>query len=330
MNSSVLLVILTTLALIYSFLNGFHDSANVVATMISSRAMQPRGALIIAALGIFAGPFIFGVAVAATIGNGIAPAQALTIQVVLAGLLSAIIWNLITWWFGIPSSSSHALIGGLVGAVLIGAGPQTILVSGLIKVGFALFFSPIIGFLVGAVLMRLMLFIFKNASPRINTAFRLGQIPTTLALALSNGANDPQKTMGVITMGLVVLGFESNFVVPLWVVLASAAAMALGTALGGWRVIRTLGGKFYRIRPIHSITSQIGSAGVILSASLLGGPVSTTQVVSSSIIGVGAAQRVSQVRWGVTRDILAAWLLTIPVTAAMAVLIYLAITSFFF
>ncbi|MFN2197214.1 MAG: anion permease [Anaerolineales bacterium] len=330
MNSSVLLVILTTLALIYSFLNGFHDSANVVATMISSRAMQPRGALIIAALGIFAGPFIFGVAVAATIGNGIAPAQALTIQVVLAGLLSAIIWNLITWWFGIPSSSSHALIGGLVGAVLIGAGPQTILVSGLIKVGFALFFSPIIGFLVGAVLMRLMLFIFKNASPRINTAFRLGQIPTTLALALSNGANDPQKTMGVITMGLVVLGFESNFVVPLWVVLASAAAMALGTALGGWRVIRTLGGKFYRIRPIHSITSQIGSAGVILSASLLGGPVSTTQVVSSSIIGVGAAQRVSQVRWGVTRDILAAWLLTIPVTAAMAALIYLAITSFFF
>lgn len=329
MNSTVLLIILTVLALTFDFLNGFHDSANVVATMISSRAMQPRGALIMAALGIFAGPLLFGVAVATTIGNEIAPAQALTIQVVLAALLSAILWNLITWWFGIPSSSSHALIGGLIGAVIMGAGPQSILVSGLIKVGAALFFSPIIGFLVGAILMRVMLLIFKNASPRINTAFRLGQIPTTLALALSHGANDAQKTMGVITMGLVVLGFQSGFVVPLWVVLASAGAMALGTAVGGWRIIRTLGGKFYRIRPIHSLTSQISSAGVILAASLLGGPVSTTQVVSSSIIGVGAAQRISQVRWGIMRDILAAWLMTIPITAALAAITYLGINYFF-
>lgn len=325
MNSTTLLIILTGLALVFDFLNGFHDSANVVATMISSRAMHPRAALLLAAVGVFAGPLLFGVAVATAIGNEIAPAQALTIQVVLAALLSASAWNVFTWWFGIPSSSSHALIGGLVGAVLIGSGPQVVELSGLAKVGAALFFSPLIGLLVGALLMRVMLFLLRNASPRVNTGLKYGQIPTALTLALSHGANDAQKTMGVITMGLVVLGFRQQFVVPLWVVLASAAAMSLGTALGGWRIIRTLGGKFYRIRPLHSFTSQISSAGVILSASLLGGPVSTTQVVSTSILGVGAAQRLSQVRWGIMRDIMLAWLLTIPITALLAAGFYLAV-----
>lgn len=325
MNSTFLLIILIVLALSFDFLNGFHDSANLVATMISSRAMQPRGALLMAAVAVFAGPFLFGVAVATTIGNEIAPASALTIQVVMAALLSAIVWNLITWWFGIPSSSSHALIGGLVGAILIGSGPDVINVSGLMKVIFALFFSPIIGFAVGALLLRAMFYLFRNASPRINTAFKYGQMPTAFALALSHGANDAQKTMGVITLGLVVLDFQQQFEVPLWVILISASAMGLGTALGGWRIIHTLGGKFYRIRPLHSLTSQLSSAIVILGASLLGGPVSTTQVVSSSIIGVGAAHRFSQVRWGVTRDILMAWLLTIPVSGFLAAIIYLLI-----
>jgi PiT family inorganic phosphate transporter len=325
MNAVTLVVILTALALIFDFLNGFHDSANVVATMISSRAMHPRGALILTAAGVFAGPLLFGVAVATTIGNEIAPAHALTIQVVLAALASAILWNLLTWWFGIPSSSSHALIGGLLGAVAVGSGLMVIQTSGLIKVAVALFFSPLVGFVTGALFMRLMFLLFRKASPRINTVFRYAQIPTALSLALSHGANDAQKTMGVITMGLVVLGFQDQFYVPLWVVLISASAMALGTALGGWRIIHTLGGKFYKIRPIHSLTSQIGSAGVILSASLLGGPVSTTQVVSSSIIGVGSAQRISQVRWGIIRDILLAWLLTIPATAGLAALLYLLI-----
>jgi PiT family inorganic phosphate transporter len=324
MSSTTLMVLLTALALVFDFLNGFHDSANVVATMISSRAMHPRAALLLAAVGVFAGPLLFGVAVANAIGNEIAPAQALTIQVVLAALLSAILWNLFTWWFGIPSSSSHALIGGLVGAVLVGSGPEVILLDGLAKVGAALFFSPLVGLIAGWLLMRVMLFLLRNATPRINTGLKYGQIPTALTLALSHGANDAQKTMGVITMGLVVLGFNQEFAVPLWVVLASATAMSLGTALGGWRIIHTLGGKFYRIRPLHSLTSQLSSAGVILGASLLGGPVSTTQVVSSTIIGVGTAQRLSQVRWGVMRDILLAWLLTIPITALLAAGIYLA------
>lgn len=323
MNSLTLLIILTALALVFDFLNGFNDSANVVATMISSRAMHPRAALLLAAVGVFTGPLLFGVAVATAIGNEIAPAQALTIQVVLAALVSASLWNIFTWWFGIPSSSSHALIGGLVGAVLVGSGPEVIRLSGLAKVGAALFFSPLIGLLGGALLMRIMLFLLRNASPRANTGLRYGQIPTALTLALSHGANSAQKTMGVITMGLVVLGFQQQFAVPLWVVLVSAAVMAFGTALGGWRIIHTLGGKFYRIRPLHSFTSQLSSAGVILAASLLGGPVSTTHVVSTSILGVGAAQRLSQVRWGIMRDITLAWLLTIPITAVLAAGIYM-------
>jgi PiT family inorganic phosphate transporter len=325
MSTTTLLVILVALALIFDFLNGFHDSANVVATMIASRAMHPRGALLMAAVGEFTGPFIFGVAVATTIGNEIAPADTLTIQVVIAALVSASLWNLITWWLGIPSSSSHALIGGLVGAIIVGSGVQVIQLEGLAKVLLALFLSPPIGFFVGAILMRILLFLVRNSSPRANTIFQYGQIPTALSLALSHGANDSQKTMGIITMGLVVLGFQQQFEVPVWVVLASASAMALGTAVGGWRIIHTLGGKFYRIRPIHSMASQLSSAGVILGASLLGGPVSTTQVVSSSIVGVGAAQRVSQVRWGVTREILMAWLLTIPISAILAAGLYLVI-----
>ncbi len=325
MSSDALLILLVGLALVFDFINGFHDSANVVATMISSRAMQPRGALLMAAVAVMAGPLIFGVAVATTIGNEIAPANALTIEVVLAALLSAILWGLLTYWLGIPSSSSHALIGGILGAVIIGSGVGVIEPAGVLKVTISLFFSPVVGFLVGAVLLRLMLFAVRKATPRINTGLKFGQIPTTLALALSHGANDAQKTMGIITMGLVTLGFQQQFHVPQWVILASASSLALGTAIGGWRVIRTLGGKFYRIRPLHSLASQISSASVILGASLFGGPVSTTQVVSSTIIGVGASHRLSQVRWGVMRDILLAWFLTIPATGLLAAGLYLVI-----
>lgn len=323
MDTQTLLVILVVLALAFDFLNGFHDSANVVATMIASRAMTPRGALAIAALAEFTGPFIFGVAVATTIGNEVAHPQAITIQVVLAALVSASLWNLITWFFGIPSSSSHALIGGIIGAVALGSGVEVIQGAGLLKVGLALFLSPILGFLVGILVMRITMLVASGASPRVNIFFKLGQIPTAVALALSHGANDAQKTMGIITMGLVVLGYQSQFHVPTWVIIASASAMALGTALGGWRIIHTLGAKFYRVRPMHSLTSQLTSASVILAASLLGGPVSTTQVVSSSILGVGAGHRRSQVRWGVLSEIFLAWFLTIPATAGLGALFYL-------
>jgi len=319
---NILIIILVALALIFDFLNGFHDSANVVATMISSRAMTPTAALIIACAANFIGPFIFGVAVAKTIGQDVASPSSITITVVLAALLSASIWNLITWFFGIPSSSSHALIGGIIGAVLVGSGAQALKYEGLALIGLALFLSPVLGFFLGQITMRVSMWAVRNATPKANLFFKYAQIPTAFTLALSHGTNDAQKTMGIITMGLVVLGYQQAFIVPWWVILSSATAIGIGTALGGWRIIHTLGGKFYRIRPIHSFTSQLSSMVVILSASLFGGPVSTTQVVSSSIIGVGAAQRRSQVRWGVMSDILVAWFLTVPASAGVAALLY--------
>lgn len=322
MNELVLIIILIALSLLFDFLNGFQDSANVVATMISSRAMTPRAALLIAAAANFVGPFLFGVAVAKTVGKEVADPASITIAVVLAALVSASLWNILTWYFGIPSSSSHALIGGIVGAVIVDSGFDVIHAEGLWKVGLALFLSPVIGFVVGLLVMRLTLFLARGATPKANIFFKTAQIPTALGLALSHGTNDAQKTMGIITMGLVILGFQSEFTVPWWVILSSATAIGLGTAAGGWRIIHTLGGKFYRIRPIHSFTSQLTSAAVILTASLVGGPVSTTHVVSTSILGVGAAQRRSQVRWGVMVEILIAWLLTVPATALVAALIY--------
>lgn len=320
--NDLLIVILIAIALLFDFLNGFHDSANVVATMISSRAMTPTAALVIAAVANFIGPFVFGVAVAKTIGQDVASPNSISIAVVLAALVSASIWNVITWAFGIPSSSSHALIGGIVGAVLVGSGWQALRIEGLELVAIALFLSPVLGYVLGQVVMRISIWAVRNATPKANLFFKYGQIPTAFTLALSHGTNDAQKTMGIITMGLVVLGYQSSFVVPWWVILASATAIGIGTAAGGWRIIHTLGGKFYRIRPIHSFTSQLTSMAVILAASLFGGPVSTTHVVSSSIIGVGAAQRKSQVRWGVMGDIMLAWFLTVPASAGIAALLY--------
>ena len=319
---NLLIIILIGLALLFDFLNGFHDSANVVATMISSRAMTPTAALIIATVANFIGPFVFGVAVAKTIGKDVASPDSITIAVVLAALLSASIWNIITWFFGIPSSSSHALIGGIVGAVAVGTGLQALKAEGLILVAIALFLSPVLGYVLGQIVMRVSMWAVRNASPKANLFFKYGQIPTAFTLALSHGTNDAQKTMGIITMGLVVLGYQDSFIVPWWVILASATAIGIGTAAGGWRIIHTLGGKFYRIRPIHSFASQLSSMVVILTASIFGGPVSTTHVVSSSILGVGAAQRRSQVRWGVMGDILLAWFLTVPASAGIAALLY--------
>ncbi len=317
-----LIIILIALALIFDFLNGFHDSANVVATMISSRAMTPTAALIIASVANFIGPFVFGVAVAKTIGQDVASPASITIAVVLAALLSASIWNLLTWFFGIPSSSSHALVGGIIGAVIVGSGWQALKLKGLGLIGIALFLSPILGFLLGQLAMRVSMWGVRNATPKANLFFKYAQIPTAFTLALSHGTNDAQKTMGIITMGLVVLGYQKSFVVPWWVILASATAIGIGTAAGGWRIIHTLGGKFYKIRPIHSFTSQLSSMLVIIGASLVGGPVSTTHVVSSAIIGAGAAHRKSQVRWGVMGEILGAWFLTVPASAGVAALLY--------
>jgi PiT family inorganic phosphate transporter len=311
--------------LVFDFLNGFNDSSNIVATVISSRALAPRTALIMAAIAHFAAPFIFGVAVATTVGKGVIEPSAISPVAVLAGVLSAILWNLFTWWLGIPSSSSHALIGGLLGSSILAEGFGIVQLSGLAKVILALFISPPLGLLTGYLLMRLLRYALRNATPKVSTFFKRSQILTSLALSLSHGTNDAQKTMGVITMGLVSAGLQDTFDVPLWVIAASAGAIALGTALGGWRLIRTLGGRIYKIRPIHGFTAQAASAGVILGAALVGGPVSTTQVVGSSIMGAGAAERLSKVRWHVGQEMLVTWVLTIPVTAGLSALISLAL-----
>jgi inorganic phosphate transporter, PiT family len=319
------LYILIVLALIFDFLNGIHDSSNIVATIISSRAMSPRRALTITALAEFSGPFLFGVAVAKTIGAGIVAPGTISMEVILIALVSSIVWNLATWFLGIPSSSSHALIGGILGAVGFSVGPQAILLPGLSTILIALFFSPILGLAAGYLFTKLVFLLARNATMRINWFFKKGQWVTGIALALSHGANDAQKTMGVITLGLYTAGYISDFVVPLWVIAASAGAIALGTSLGGWRLIRTLGGRFYRIRPVHGFCAQVTSASVILGAALLGGPVSTTHVVSSAILGAGSAERLNKVRWGVAGNIVVAWLLTIPATALLSGLLSLLI-----
>ena len=320
------LIIVIALALLFDFLTGMRDSSNVVATMISSRAFAPHTALGITSIAEFLGPFLFGIVVAKTIGDQVVQSGALTLDAIAACLVGAIAWNLITWFFGLPGSSSHALIGGMVGAVIAQAGITAIKVSGLYKVLIALVASPLIGFTFGFLITRLIYFLVQNASPRINEFFKRAQFFTALALASSHGANDSQKTMGIIALSLVIGGALPAFEVPLWVIAASAAGIAIGASFGGWRLIRTLGGRFYKIRPLHSFSTQLTSALVLLSASLFGVPVSISQVVSSAIIGVGASERISKVRWSVAGDIITSWVITIPASALLAAGVYWLIT----
>jgi inorganic phosphate transporter, PiT family len=321
------LIIVIGLALIFDFLNGMRDASNIVATMISSRAFSPGTALGITAVAEFLGPFLFGVVVAKTIGDEIVQSDVITLSVIAAALVGAIVWNLITWYFGLPGSSSHALIGGMAGAVIAGAGLDAIKFGGLYKVLIALIASPLIGFVIGFLMTRLIYFLVRGASPKVNTLFKRGQLITALAMAFSHGTNDAQKTMGIIALSLVIGGVLPAFQVPFWVIAVSAAAIAIGTSLGGWRLIRTLGGKFYKIRPLHSFATQLSSAGVILAASFFGVPVSTSQIVSSAIIGVGSAERASKVRWSVAEDIVTSWLITIPASGLLAAGIYWLIVS---
>ncbi|MCO5183288.1 MAG: inorganic phosphate transporter [Anaerolineae bacterium] len=319
---SIEFIVILITALVFDFLNGFHDSSNIVATPIASRALSPRAVLWLAAIAHFIGPFLFGTAVAKTIGEEIVNPNAITLNVVLAAMLSAVLWNLITWYLGIPSSSSHALIGGLIGAVIVSVGVEALKPQGLIVVTVALFASPVLGLFAGYLLMKATLFLARGASPRINWFFKRIQIFSAFGLALSHGANDAQKTMGIITMALVIEGVATEFIVPIWVTALSAGMIAIGTATGGWRLIRTLGWRIYQIRPIHGFVSQFAGAGVILGAALFGGPVSTTQVMSSAIMGAGSAERITKVRWTVGREMLIAWILTIPAAALMAALLY--------
>ncbi len=321
MSPSVIVAV--ALALLFAFINGFHDSANLVATAISSRAITPRWAFGLAALAVLAGPFLFGTAVATTVGAEVVSPLAIRSAVIVAALLSAIIWNLATWFLGIPSSTSHALIGGILGAAIMENGWSVVQMAGLTKVAVALLLSPLAGLTGGFLLMKVVLFLVRGASPGINALFRRLQVLAVIGLSLGHGTNDAQKAIGVITLGLVTGGMLPEFQVPLWAIAAGAIALALGVAFGGWRIIHTVGGKFFKVRPVHGFTAQATAMGVLLAATLWGGPVSTTQVVSTAIWGVGSAERVSKVRWGVAADIAWAWILTIPVTMLLGALVSL-------
>jgi len=318
------IVVVVALALLFDYSNGFHDAANVVATIIATGALSPRKALIMAAVCEFIGPFIFGTAVAQTIGKSIvdistfdAALADLSIALLIAALVGAIAWNLITWFWGLPSSSSHALVGGMVGAVLVAYGPEKILWKGLFYVVFVLFVSPVLGLIFGNLFFRLTVYLSRNATPNAKFFFNRMQILSSIALALSHGANDAQKSMGLITLSLVILGISETFHIPFWVIFACASAIALGTASGGWRIIKTLDPRSTVCAPstlsVHRrpLPGDPGSGPA-------GGPVSTTHVVSSSIMGVGAGQRISAVRWGIAKSIVLAWFITIPASAVMA------------
>jgi PiT family inorganic phosphate transporter len=318
-------IIVISLALFFDFSNGFHDAANVVATIITTRALSPRKALILASICEFIGPFLFGTAVAQMIGKNIIDISTfdsstlhLSMLLIIAALIGAIMWNLLTWFFGLPSSSSHALIGGMVGAVLVAYGPDKILWGGLLYVVGSLVISPLLGLLVGWLFLKMTFRLSQDATPKINYFFNRMQIPSSIALALSHGANDVQKSIGLIVMSFVILGFSAGFHAPFWVIASCGVATALGTATGGWKIIKTMGSKIYRLRSVHAFCAQTSSAAVILGAALVGGPVSTTHVVSSAIMGVGAGQRISAVRWGVVKNIILAWFITIPASAVMA------------
>ena len=318
------LILVVTLGLAFDFINGFHDTANSIATSVATRVLSPGRAVSMAAVLNVAGA-LTGTAVASTVGKGIVPTEVATQQLVVAALVSAIIWNLLTWWYGIPSSSSHALIFSIVGAGVAAAGEDAIQVSGVTKVLRGMVFSPLLGFVGALLLLFVLLWAFARSRPRFvgNTFGRL-QIVSAAYMAFSHGSNDAQKTMGVITLALASYhGWTGDeWAVPLWVVLSAAVAMGLGTAVGGWRIVRTMGLKVVELRPIDGFAAETAAATVIEVASRLGIPVSTTHVISSAIMGVGATRRASAVRWGVAGRIVAAWVVTLPVCVVLGWTIY--------
>ena len=338
----VLALLVVVIVLLFDYTNGFHDAANIIASVIASRAMSPGKAVLIVAVFEFLGPLLGGTAVANTIGtfihlDALIPTQALT--VILCGLVGSIAWNLFTWWRGIPSSSSHALVGGLAGVVVVSSGAEHVVwgvaelqqghLTGVMKVLLALVLSPLVGFWVGYGLHKTMLLLLRRARPTLNNGLRNAQYLTAAGLGFSHGANDAQKSMGILTLVLVMGGFIERFEVPIWVMLACATSMTMGILSGGWRIVRTLGFAIYKVRPLHALDSQLASAGVILSASVLGAPVSTTHVVATSIMGIGASERPKAVRWAKAGEIATTWIVTIPGAALVSILFYFALKGVF-
>jgi inorganic phosphate transporter, PiT family len=327
------LIAIFALAVCFDYINGFHDTANAIATSVATRALRPEHAIVVSATANFVGAVVLGTAVAKTIGGGIVQDDMILsngASVLAAALLGAIAWNLITWALAIPSSSSHALVGGLIGAGWAAAGPNAIQWGNFVaKVVVPLLASPVLGLVVGFLVMILLLNVFVKANPRrLNERFRRLQVFSAIYLALSHGSNDAQKTMGIMTLALFNAGAIQDRNVPIWVILLAATAMCAGTAAGGWRIMKTVGQRVVKLDPIHGWAAEATAATVILGASHFGMPVSTTHVISTAIMGVGTSDRVKAVRWGVARSIVTAWILTIPCSAAIAAASYLVLHIF--
>ncbi len=322
--------LLIVVALAFDFMNGFHDAANSVATIVSTRVLTPRQAVLWAAFFNFVAAFGFGVQVASTVGKGIIDPSAVSNTVVFSGLAAAIVWDVLTWLYGLPTSSSHALIAGFAGAGIAAAGPKVVVVSGLTKVIIFVFISPALGLLLGLFFMTLVTFIVRRSSPaRVDSQFRRLQLVSAALYSLGHGTNDAQKTMGIIAVLLFTSGYlGSTFYVPMWVILLCHAAIALGTTFGGWRIVKTMGMRITKLQPIGGFCAETAGAFTIIGAALAGIPVSTTHTITGAIVGVGASRRLSAVRWGVARNVVWAWVLTIPGTALIAAAIYLFISPF--
>ena len=316
-------------ALFFDFINGFHDAANSIATVVGTRVLKPLQAVTLAAVANFVGPFLFGVAVATTIGKGIINPDFVTIHIIIGALSGAIVWNLITWWWGFPSSSSHALIGGIIGAGIAGAGTHAIIFGGLEKVATGIIISPIVG-LVGAFLLAtLIIRIFANKKPgKVNSIFGKLQLVSATYFSLTHGANDGQKTMGIIALILLTEGVITKFDVPFYVVIMAALAISLGTFLGGWRIVKTMGVKITQLKPYQGFAAETSGATILAILAQAGIPASTTHAISGAIMGAGAVRRVSAVRWGIGKRIVWAWIITIPASAGVSYLAMLLIKLF--
>jgi len=327
-TATLMLVATIVLAVAFDYINGFHDTANAIATSVATRALSPLAAIAMAAAFNFIGAFA-GTAVAKTIGAGLVDESTTTTAVVAAALLGAIAWDLFTWWLGLPSSSSHALIGGLFGATLVAAGTGAFKVQGIIdKVIFPMLTSPIFGFVGAFALIVLLYWIFFRVRRRKATnGFRRAQVISAGFMAFSHGSNDAQKTMGIITLALFAGGVISTIEVPAWVIVISATAMSLGTAAGGWRIMHTMGHRVAKLEPVHGFAAETTAATIILTTAHFGMPVSTTQVISSAIMGVGTANGARKVRWGVARSIVLAWIVTIPASGAVAAAAWLLLNA---
>src|SRR5215210_4187505 len=330
MGDDVLLLVVVATALAFDFTNGFHDTANAVATSVSTRALGPRQAVAVAAVANLAGAFVT-TAVAKTVGQGIIDTGLATQQTILAALIGAIAWNLVTWWLGLPSSSSHALFGGLIGAALAQSGSDGVEWHGLWeKVVIPGIASPILGFLGAFVLLLAIFWVFQSMRPSVaNRSFRLGQLASGTWFAFTHGANDAQKTMGVIALALFAHGTIDEFYIPDWVKVAAGLAIAAGTYVGGWRIMRTLGQRVFKMEPVDGFAAQVSAGTVLYVATHFGFPVSTTQCISGAVIGAGSTKRLSAVRWGVAGNILVAWVLTIPAAALVAAALYWPVEAVF-